>query len=77
MPWKVSHVSEIRLALVQQVISCHTPVAQAARDFGVSRKTAYKWLQRYEQHPGAPERFMPTWPSERWPFPAFAPSPTS
>ena len=54
MPWKVSHVSEIRLALVQQVISCHTPVAQAARDFGVSRKTAYKWLQRYEQRPEQP-----------------------
>lgn len=48
MPWKVSPVSELRLALIQQVRSCQITVAQAARNFGVSRKTAYKWITRYQ-----------------------------
>lgn len=46
MPWKAAAVSELRLALVHQVRQLHVPVAHAARAFGVSRKTAYKWLGR-------------------------------
>ena len=51
MPWKVSPVSEIRLAFVHQVLSLGVSVAQAARDFGISRKTAYKWIDRYRARP--------------------------
>lgn len=54
MPWKVTRVSDQRLALVQAVRSLGMPVAQAAREFGVSRKTVYKWLERYGQEPNRP-----------------------
>jgi len=51
MPWKVNPVSQIRLAFVLQVRNLHSPVSVAARKFGISRKTAYKWLRRYDLDP--------------------------
>src|SRR4051812_16566187 len=49
MPWKVEPpVSELRLALVHNVRTLGRPVAVVAREFGVSRKTAYKWLAVYD-----------------------------
>jgi transposase InsO family protein len=48
MPWKVSAVSEMRVALCHAVRVCRVPVSAAARDFGVSRKTAHKWLAAYD-----------------------------
>lgn len=56
MPWKVAPVSEIRTALIHYVRTQHHRVVDAARAFGVSRKTAYKWLARYDhqQQPGQP-----------------------
>src|SRR5436305_4810612 len=53
MPWKVEPpVSELRLALVHAVRTLGRPVAAAARAFGVSRKTAYKWLAVHDADPG-------------------------
>ncbi len=54
MPWKVVPMSEIRLAFVHQVVSLHSPVVEACRKFGISRKTGYKWLRRYQQEPAKP-----------------------
>lgn len=51
MAWKVSNVSEVRFALCHCVRSLGVPVARAARDFGVSRKTAHKWLTRFDRLP--------------------------
>src|SRR4051812_43426091 len=48
MPWKVQPVSDLRFALCHAVRSQHRTVATAARDFGVSRKTAHKWLGVYD-----------------------------
>lgn len=53
MPWKVSGVSDVRFALCHQVRVLGRPVAAAARDFGVSRKTAHKWLTRFDPQAGA------------------------
>lgn len=53
MPWKVNPVSQIRQAFVLQVRILQSPVAVAARNFGVSRKTAYKWLRRHDLNPEA------------------------
>ena len=49
MPWKVVHMSEQRWAFCHAIKILRRPVAQTARAFGVSRKTAYKWLKRYDQ----------------------------
>jgi hypothetical protein len=47
-------VSEIRLAFIHEVRTLHTPVSLACQKFKISRKTAYKWLTRYQQQPGLP-----------------------
>jgi Transposase and inactivated derivatives len=54
MPWKVDPVTEQRLALVHSVRSAGLSIAEAARRFGVSRKTAHKWLARYDAEPERP-----------------------
>ena len=54
MPWKVTPVSELRIALVHCVRTLGHSVAQAARDFDVSRKTANKWLAVYDADPVRP-----------------------
>jgi transposase InsO family protein len=51
MPWSVQPLSEIRIAFVHEVNSLGSSVTAACRKFGVSRKTGYKWLQRYRQNP--------------------------
>jgi transposase InsO family protein len=48
MPWKALPMSQLRLAFAHAVRTTNVPVAQAARRFGVSRKTAYKWLDRFD-----------------------------
>lgn len=53
MPWKVSPVHEVRFALVHAVRHLNLTVAAAARQFGVSRRVAYKWLGRHDADPGA------------------------
>lgn len=47
MPWKETRVMDERLELVLAVEQ-GASVAEAARQFGVSRKSAHKWLSRYE-----------------------------
>lgn len=48
MAWKgVITVSEQRIAFVHRVLDQGTPVAQACREFTISRKTGYKWLNRF------------------------------
>src|SRR3954471_7635698 len=54
MPWETPPVSELRLALVHSVRSAGLPVAEAARRFGVSRKTAHKCLARHDAEPERP-----------------------
>ena len=50
MPWSTNTVSELRTAFVHAVRTANRSVAQAARDFGIARKTAYKWLKRFDDH---------------------------
>lgn len=54
MPWNECPMSELRLAFVKLVDALHYPVAQACRDFGISRKTGYQWLRRARQQPAQP-----------------------
>ena len=48
MPWSTNTVSELRNTFVHAVRIAQQPVAAAARHFGISRKTAYKWLARFD-----------------------------
>jgi transposase InsO family protein len=47
-------VSELRTALIHAVRTAKRPVTDVCRDFGVSRKTAYKWLARHDADPDNP-----------------------
>ena len=49
MPWKeVTPVSE-RLSMCKLANERSYSISKLARDFGVSRKTIYKWLDRYNR----------------------------
>lgn len=53
MPWEVAAVSDRRAALVHQVRDLRRPMAAVCREFGVCRKTGYKWLARAQAAPDA------------------------
>jgi len=54
MPWSVASMSESRAAFVSLVLSRSTSVAEACRQFGIARKTGYKWLRRAADNPLLP-----------------------
>lgn len=49
MPWKVKTMMEARRELVELASGGGANMSELCRRFGVSRKTAYKWLRRYGQ----------------------------
>jgi transposase InsO family protein len=51
MAWKESSVSEQRLVLAHRVVELRHSLSSVAREMGVSRKTAYKWVTRYRVDP--------------------------
>src|SRR5258708_6541450 len=48
MPWKEETVVSIREEFVLKALEPNTNLAALCREFGVSRKTGYKWLDRYD-----------------------------
>jgi|SRR5271154_5376761 len=51
MPWKAKNEQERRYELARAVVARNDSVTEVSRRWGVSRKTAYKWLLRY-RHEG-------------------------
>ena len=49
MPWKEENVLEQRYRFQQEWNTDDWSLAELCRDFGISRKTGYKWLERYDQ----------------------------
>ena len=47
MPWKEQTLVSQRKAFIQQAIQSDRNMSQLCREFGISRKTGYKWLKRY------------------------------
>jgi Integrase core domain/leucine-zipper of insertion element IS481 len=56
VPWKVRAMSEIRLAVVQEVVALHQPLAPACRKYGIRRTTGYTWPARDRRDPAQPLR---------------------
>ena len=48
MPWRGMDAVELRLQLVTEYREGFTSMTELCEEYGVSRKTAYKWLERYE-----------------------------
>lgn len=49
MPWKVRSVIEERLRFVTLALERNSSFVELVRAFGISRKTGYKWLDRYRE----------------------------
>ena len=47
MPWKEQAIVDQREAFVRAQLQGHASIAQLCREFGISRKTGYKWIQRF------------------------------
>lgn len=48
MPWKETCVMEERIAFVAACLRDEAPMSSLCEAWGISRKTGYKWLQRYQ-----------------------------
>lgn len=50
MPWKETCAVEERMRFIVYYLSHEWPMAAVCREFGISRKTGYKWVSRYLDH---------------------------
>ncbi|UCC82957.1 MAG: IS481 family transposase [Gemmatimonadota bacterium] len=50
MPWRETSAMNERFNFVVDAQRGHFPFAELCRRYGVSRKTGYKWLHRFEEH---------------------------
>lgn len=63
MPWMETDPMDQRVQFIADVIAGDLPITALAARFGISRKTAYKWLDRYRADGAAglaPRRPIPT-----------------
>jgi transposase InsO family protein len=49
MPWKEATPMSERKAFVGEALKAETSFSALCREFGISRKTGYKWLRRYQE----------------------------
>ena len=48
MPWREISPMEQRLAFIRELNTELFTITELASEYGISRKTAYKWLERYD-----------------------------
>lgn len=53
MPWKETCAMNERQLLIEDYIEKESSVSELARQYGVSRKTAHKWIKRFKQNGAA------------------------
>ncbi len=72
MPWKETCVKNERTIMISEYIGGDFSIAEVARRRGVSRKTVYKWIERYERGtgPGLKDASRAAPPSSQCHFPA-------
>src|SRR5271155_3195462 len=49
MPWKESRIVDQRLQFLSSYQKKEMSVSELCRDFGVSRPTGYRWINRYKE----------------------------
>jgi putative transposase len=49
MGWKGVTIMDQRVRFIAEYLRCHFPFKELCLQFGISRKTGYKWVDRYEQ----------------------------
>lgn len=53
MSWKGVTVMDQRVRFIAEYLNGYFPFAELCHQFSISRKTGYKWVQRYEEHGAA------------------------
>jgi transposase InsO family protein len=51
MPWKETCAMDERVMFIGECLRCELPMATLCERYGISRKTGYKWLDRYRSDP--------------------------
>ena len=49
MPWKETSAMNERMMFIGDYLRKEYTIADLCRAYGISRKTAYKWIHRYEE----------------------------
>lgn len=49
MPWKESRAVDERVKFVAEVLKGERKIKELCQQYGISRKTGYKWIERYEE----------------------------
>lgn len=49
MPWRVTNVEDQRRSFIQSYLCEEASIAELSREFKISRKTAYKWIERFNE----------------------------
>ncbi|HXU33213.1 MAG TPA: helix-turn-helix domain-containing protein, partial [Thermoanaerobaculia bacterium] len=47
MPWRETNAMDQRIQFVVRALEEEVNRSELCREFGISRKTGYKWLKRY------------------------------
>lgn len=56
MPWEEKTVAQMREEFINMVQQGNYSMTEICRQFGVSRKTGYKWLERYKAGEGLEDK---------------------
>lgn len=68
MPWEERSIMSTRHEFVSLASQAGANVSELARRYGISRKTAYKWMTRFEQAgPARRSRPVRPWRLGCWP----------
>ena len=50
MPWKETYVMDQKIQMISHWLSGDYSITELSRIYGVSRKTLYKWIARYQKN---------------------------
>ena len=49
MPWPETSIVKLRQEFVLKALEPFSNIAALSREYGISRKTAYKWIRRFRE----------------------------
>ncbi len=50
MPWEVTDVMDQRKRFVLKALDPTACISELCREFGIARKTGYKWVKRFKEN---------------------------
>ena len=56
MPWESKTVEKLRREFIQKAIQKESSISALCREYGISRPTAYKWIDRFQSGEGFADR---------------------